>query len=114
MFKLLILLLLSGCSFIATHQNTTQHKSSSENTPRAGQSTPLFWPDQIIARQVIAGINHDPIMIDAHIIVSVKNGNVLLRGHCQSIRQALDADAIAGKVIGVKQVIDEIRAPGRS
>ncbi|MDE3020763.1 MAG: BON domain-containing protein [Pseudomonadota bacterium] len=107
------LLLLTGCSVLPTSQSPAP-SGPSINTPAAGQATPLLLPDQIIAGKILNAINHDPVMVGAHLKVSVKNGNVLLRGTCVSINQALQADAIAGDKVGVKRVIDDISAPGRT
>ena len=113
MRKFLILLLLTGCSVMPSHQKTIPSKPS-PNTPAAGRTTPPLLPDHVIAYRIIKAINHDPAMVNGHIIVSVRNGRVLLRGTCISIDQALQADAIAGEMVGVKQVIDNIKAPGRA
>lgn len=61
-----------------------------------------------LQRAVLAELHWEPSIVAAHIGVSADNGVVTLSGHVDSVAQKLAAEAAAGRVRGVKAVVEEI------
>jgi osmotically-inducible protein OsmY len=64
--------------------------------------------DAQLRERVQAALHADPYFYDAHVDVSVENGNVVLRGLVYGDWDLRDAMRIAGKAAGNKRVIDDL------
>ena len=71
--------------------------------------------DHILQRDVLAQLDFDPAINSSHIGVAVRDGIVTLSGHVPSLLEKSRAEGVAGRVHGVKAVVDEIdvELPGR-
>jgi osmotically-inducible protein OsmY len=64
--------------------------------------------DQRLKDTVDAALSSDPYFYGAHVITSVENGNVVLRGFVFSDWDLRDAIRIATRAAGGKRVIDDL------
>lgn len=73
-------------------------------------------PDHQLRKAVLEQLDFDPSINSSHIGVTARNGIVTLSGHVPSFGEKRAAEAAAGRVKGVKVVIDwlEVEIPTRS
>ena len=71
-------------------------------------TAPVAEEDEDLRERVQAALHSDPYFYDAHVTVSVKNGNVLLSGFVSSEWDLLDAIRIARKAAGNRRVIESL------
>ena len=64
--------------------------------------------DHTIKENITAELNWEPMVAADHISVAVRNGLVTLTGHVESFWQKRAAETAAGRVRGVKAIVDEI------
>jgi osmotically-inducible protein OsmY len=64
--------------------------------------------DAQLRERVQAALHDDPYFYDAHVDVSVEDGNVVLRGLVFGDWDLRDAMRIAGKAAGSRRVIDDL------
>jgi osmotically-inducible protein OsmY len=64
--------------------------------------------DEAIRQRVEGALHSDPYFYDAHVIVSMANGDVLLGGFVSSDWDLLDAIRIARKTAGNRRVVNNL------
>jgi osmotically-inducible protein OsmY len=64
--------------------------------------------DEDLRKRVEAALHSDPYFYDAHVTVSVKNGDVLLSGFVSSEWDLLDAIRIARRAAGNRRVSENL------
>jgi len=103
---------LSGFAAVAGAQSTAAQPNSPLDTI-APPVTP--GADETLRLRVQDALHSDPYFYDAHVTVSVENGDVVLRGFVFSDWDLRDALRIAGNAAGDKRVIDylSIKLGGR-
>jgi osmotically-inducible protein OsmY len=71
------------------------------------QESPMTTDSQL-KESILAELKWEPSVSAAHIGVTAKNGVVSLMGHVESYTEKYAAEAAAGRVKGVKAVVEEI------
>jgi hypothetical protein len=64
--------------------------------------------DEDLRDEVIAALRADAATTDLTIAVTVRNGRVHLRGEVPSLDDAESAEEVAGRVPGIREVIEEL------
>jgi osmotically-inducible protein OsmY len=100
---------LSGFATRSSAQNTTAPAESPLLTA-AATTTHVTEPmsDEKVRARVESALRSDPYFYDAHVTVSMENGNVVLQGFVSGPWDLLDAIRIARKAAGNRRVIDDL------
>lgn len=79
-----------------------------ESTTALGDAPP---GDEDLREEVLAALRADAATTDLIIDVTVRNGRVHLRGEVQTLEDAELAEEVAGRVPGIREVIEELTVP---
>ncbi|MDB6085891.1 MAG: hypothetical protein JWN43_3772 [Gammaproteobacteria bacterium] len=65
-------------------------------------------PDEEVSREVVAALQADPYVDDAHVTVTTKDGIVTIHGFVQDAWDLLALRRIAKKVAGAKKIVNDV------
>ena len=77
---------------------------------RNGGAVPLN--DDDLARVVRRELREDALTIDLDVQVAARDGVIVLRGQVITLEDAENAEAVAARVEGVREVREELTIPG--
>lgn len=82
-----------------------------EATSAPGDAPP---GDEDLREEILAALRADAATIDLNISVTVRNRRAYLRGEVPTLEDAGLAEEVAGRVPGIREVVEELTVPGLS
>jgi hypothetical protein len=85
---------------------------SSDDVPVERSAMDRLPGDEALADAIRRELSEDSATTDLNIAVAVRNGVAHLRGQVADLDDADNAEAVAARVPGVREVVEELEVPG--